>query len=91
MLQEVAARSGYQQQIAVDLAEHGDHFRELGRHLNSVALGTTDALVAFVDEVESDIKDRLSESDDQKVLTDLHTSHLLATYWPPSGHLLTTF
>ncbi|KAG1657554.1 hypothetical protein FOA52_005440 [Chlamydomonas sp. UWO 241] len=71
MLEEMAARSGYQQQICADLEAHGDHFRTLGQHLFRVELGTTDALVAFVDKVEADILDRLSESDDQKVLAQL--------------------
>ncbi|GAX80381.1 hypothetical protein CEUSTIGMA_g7820.t1 [Chlamydomonas eustigma] len=71
MLKELAAKSSYQRQIAADIEKHGPHYRQLGRHVSSVDLRCMEDVVDLVDQVNSDLEEKLSGSDERAVLKEL--------------------
>lgn len=66
----------YHRQITIDVERYGEHYRSLGRRIASASLADMASVLALVDEVEADLTDRLSGSDERAVLSKLD--------WPSS-------
>ena len=61
----------YQRQIASDIQRHGEHYRALGRRVALAAPADMAAVLELVDEIESDLAEKLADSDERAVLKEL--------------------
>ena len=61
----------YQRRIAADIEQYGEHYKALGRRISTAVFADMTAVLELVDEVESDLAEKLADSDERAVLKDL--------------------